>query len=127
MSALYSIQHLSILRKHHHWSVQFSSSFYLSPSIGKLRNDSGILRQGYGVIRSFIRHHQSTDLVRLWYPSSKLRSHTRFADESILLRGCRLGHHLGRTSKLAIRITTSDQSVRSVHSCNTGYRLSSGH
>ena len=57
--------------------------------------DSGIPRQDFGIIRDFIGNHQSANFVRLRYPPSRLRNHTKFAYESYEV--CRSGHHLGST------------------------------
>ena len=54
--------------------------------------DTGIFRQDYGIIRGFIGHHKPATFVRRRYPSSRLRNHTRFADDSYDI--WRLGHHL---------------------------------
>ena len=40
--------------------------------------ESGILRQGYGIICCFIGHHQLANLIRIRYPSSRLRNHMLF-------------------------------------------------
>ena len=65
-----------------YWSVCFSLWFLLVTANRQNSHDSGILRQDCGSIRGFIGHHQSANLVWIWYPSSRLRTHTKFADES---------------------------------------------
>ena len=49
--------------------VSFSLWFLLVTVNRQNSYESGIPRQDYGIIRSFIGHHQSANLVWNWYPS----------------------------------------------------------
>ena len=70
---------LSVLRKY----LLVSSVFLFFPLVTisqQASYDAGIHRKNNGIIRVFIGHHQSVNLVLLRYPSSRLRNHTRFVD-----------------------------------------------
>ena len=96
------------------------SAFHWSTSINKSRTT---LVSFIKIMESFTGRHQSTYLVWLMYPSSRLLDHTRFANESYKVRW--LGHHLGIPLSGMDRngwtyiITTSDQIVQALRSCNT--------
>ena len=74
---------------------------------------SGILHQDYGIIQDFIRRHS---LVWVRLSPSRLRNHSRFADEPYEI--CRLVHRLGGTFTAAGLIIAFDQTLRAVHSRN---------
>ena len=124
--ALLSIQLFIGLRKHLVIGPFSLFSFFLSFSLVTINRqtscDSGILRHDNGIIRVFICRYQLANFACLRYPPPRLRNYTRFADE--FSEVCRLGNRLGcsftRTGRNGLAlITTSDQIVRAVHSCNS--------
>ena len=58
--------------------------------------NSGILCQDYGILRGFIGHHRSANLVCLRYPPSRPQNHTSY---HLSYEVCRLGHHLPEQTK----------------------------
>ena len=102
MSALYSIQFLSVLRKHY-WFGLFSVIFFLCFSLVATNWQAsyyfGTLRRNDGIIRGLPMNHTSlTEVVLIWVV------------------------YLPEWTDRAGLITASDQTVRALRSCNSWFR-----
>ena len=142
MSDLYSIQLLSVFRKHYIGQYSlfiFFFAFHWSQCIGKPRMTpvsfvkttrqrqrhifSQYSRPPAHYTKHFINCHIRNHTRFHWSPSvpSGLRNHTRFADGSYEV--CRLGHHLGvvhlpEWTETGCPIIASGQTLRAMHSVN---------